>query len=214
MREHPYEQLVGEKRASQEAASTGKLAGRKTCNDGLRLFRHWAELGFGGTMFRGGWMKKGKHADSLNVEKGARRRKQPSLSMLTLCPGGEVVTCKLQRGRFHSVSGVPVSWGPSAVEWCSNGGMLVGLAMLPPTQHTAPWQTQEHGWQLPGSVKGWKEQWDKLPMPSAMQFWRRLSQQRAEQEDNNREPFNPENKEENLIAGAKATGVRLMEQLL
>lgn len=114
---------------------------------------------FSGTMFWGGWMKKGKHADNLNVEKAAGRRKQPSLSMPTLCPG-EVVTCKLQQGRFHSVSGVPVSWGPSAVGWCSNGGMLMGLAMLPPTQHTAPWQAQEHGQQLSGSVKGWKEQQD------------------------------------------------------
>lgn len=105
-------------------------------------------------------MKKGKHADDLNVEKAAGRRKRPSLSMPTLCPGGEVVTCKLQQGRFHSVSGVPVFWGPSAVGWCSNGGMLMGLAMLPPTQHTAPWQTQEHGQQLSGSVKGWKEQQD------------------------------------------------------
>lgn len=105
-------------------------------------------------------MKKGKHADDLNVEKAAGRRKRPSLSMPTLCPGGEVVTCKLQQGRFHSVSGVPVFWGPSAVGWCSNGGMLMGLAMLPPTRHTAPWQTQEHGQQLSGSVKGWKEQQD------------------------------------------------------
>lgn len=48
VREHQYEQLTGDKRASQDAASTGKLSGRKTFNDGLCLFGHWAELSFFG----------------------------------------------------------------------------------------------------------------------------------------------------------------------
>lgn len=37
VREHQYEQLAGDKRATQDAASTGKLSGRKTFNDGLCL---------------------------------------------------------------------------------------------------------------------------------------------------------------------------------
>lgn len=158
MREHQYEQLTGDKRASQDAASTGKLSGRKTFNDGLCLFGHWAELSFfGNNVLRR--VDEGEACRLFKCGKGSWKEKAATLSMPTLCPG-EVVTCKLQRGRLHSVSGVPVSWGPSAVGWCLNGGMLMGLAMLPPTQHTAPWQAQEHGQQLSGSVKGWKEQQD------------------------------------------------------